>query len=80
MPLHVVIMADNHQRLMERVLARLHWTSCLVYLDDIIVFSHTVHEHFQQLRDVLARLRGAGLKVNPTKCLLLQSRVSNLGM
>ena len=79
MPFGMCNAPATFQRLMERVLAGLHWTSCLVYLDDIIVFSHTVHEHFQQLRDVLARLRGAGLKVKATKCHLLQSRVSYLG-
>ena len=79
MPFGMCNAPATFQRLMERVLAGLHWTSCLVYLDDIIVFSRTVHEHLQQLREILARLRGAGLKVNPTKCHLLQSRVSYLG-
>eukprot|EP00731_Ephydatia_muelleri_P004715 Em0002g891a len=34
------------QRLMERVLAGLHWTTCLIYLDDILIFSATVQQHF----------------------------------
>ena len=44
------------QRLMEQVLAGLHWSTCLVYLDDIIVFSRTVADHLDQLRDVFTRL------------------------
>ncbi|KAL5506041.1 hypothetical protein EMCRGX_G007607 [Ephydatia muelleri] len=38
------------QRLMERVLAGLHWTTCLIYLDDILIFSATVQQHFTRLR------------------------------
>ena len=37
------------QQLMERVLSGLHWTSCLVYLDDIIIFSKTIDEHLERL-------------------------------
>ena len=40
------------QRLMEQVLAGLHWSTCLVYLDDIIVFSRTAANHLDQLRDM----------------------------
>ncbi len=43
---------STFQRLMETILAGLHWTTCLVYLDDIIIFSRTVEEHLSQLRDV----------------------------
>ncbi len=67
------------QRLMEHVLAGLHWTHCLVYLDDIIVFSETVSSHLERLRDVFSRLRGAGLKMKPSKCHLLQRSVKYLG-
>ena len=55
------------QRLMEQVLAGLHWTTCLVYLDDIIIFSKSIEEHLTQLSDMLARLKGAGLKIRPKK-------------
>eukprot|EP00731_Ephydatia_muelleri_P003764 Em0001g3764a len=67
------------QRLMEQVLAGLHWSTCLVYLDDIIVFSRTVADHLDQLRDVFTRLKNAGLTLKPSKCHLLQMEVRYLG-
>ena len=67
------------QRLMEQVLAGLHWSTCLVYLDDIIVFSRTVADHLDQLRDVFTRLKNAGLTLKPSKCHLLQMKVRYLG-
>ena len=33
------------QRLIDLVLSGLHWTNCLIYLDDIIIFSPTEEEH-----------------------------------
>eukprot|EP00731_Ephydatia_muelleri_P019115 Em0011g1155a len=50
-----------------------------VYLDDIIIFSQTVDEHLQRLRDVLQRLKDAGLKIKPSKCQLLRKSVLYLG-
>ena len=67
------------QRLMEQVLAGLHWSTCLVYIDDIIVFSRTVADHLDQLRDVFTRLKNAGLTLKPSKCHLLQMEVRYLG-
>ncbi|KAL5515018.1 hypothetical protein EMCRGX_G000127 [Ephydatia muelleri] len=67
------------QRLMEQVLAGLHWSTCLVYLDDIIVFSRTVADHLDQLRDVFTSLKNAGLTLKPSKCHLLQMEVRYLG-
>ena len=49
--------------LMDRVLAALHWETCLFYLDDIIVFSSTWEEHLARLRQVFERLRHANLKL-----------------
>eukprot|EP00731_Ephydatia_muelleri_P022917 Em0015g500a len=42
-------------------------TTCLVYLDDIIIFSKSIEQHIAQLSDVFARLKGAGLKIRPSK-------------
>ena len=57
----------------------LTWTYCLVYLDDIIVWSATFDEHLYRLRQVFDRIRKAGLKLKPAKCQFLKKRVTFLG-
>ena len=66
-------------RLMDRVLAGLHWETCLFYLDDIIVFSSTWEEHLARLREVFERLRHAKLKLGAPKCTFAAKEVSYLG-
>ena len=66
-------------RLMDRVLAGLHWETCLFYLDDIIVFSSTWEEHLAQLREVFERLRHAKLKLGAEKCTFAAKEVNYLG-
>ena len=67
------------ERLMELILAGLHWTTCLLYVDDIICFSKTVDEHISRLDEILNRIREAGLKLSPNKCKLFQGEVVFLG-
>ena len=67
------------QRLMDLVTVGLHLEVCLVYLDDIVVYSRTEEEHLQRLGAVFARLRDAGLKLKPEKCMLFQRSVTFLG-
>jgi hypothetical protein len=67
------------QRVIDMVLAGLSFDVCLAYLDDVIIFSKTVEDHFTRLRLVLERLRGAELKLKPSKCFLLQKSVGFLG-
>ena len=67
------------QRLMELVLRGLHWTACLIYLDDIIIFSKSADEHLHHLQDVFERLKQAKLKIQPKKCQLFQQSVKYLG-
>lgn len=56
------------QRMMDTVLSGLKWQSCLVYLDDVVVFSETLEQHVQRLRAVLHAIRKAGLSLKPEKC------------
>lgn len=67
------------QRLMELMLAGLDAKRCLVYLDDIIIFSKTEEEHIVTLRDVFERIRAAKLKLKPQKCRLAKREVTFLG-
>ena len=57
-------------------MAGLNLEICLVYLDDIIVYSSDVGEHLNRLRAVLDRLRDARWKLKPSKCRLFQKLVS----
>jgi len=53
--------------------------SCLVYLDDIIVFSRNLEDHLEWLEKLFQKLRAANFKLKPSKCHLLQTQVKFLG-
>ena len=67
-PFGLVNAGASFQKLMETVLRHLQWKICLVYLDDIVIFSKSFQEHITNLDRVFQRLRGAGLKLSPDKC------------
>ena len=67
------------QRLMEKALHRLHWKTLLLYLDDVIVISQDFESHLERLEEVLKKLRGANLKLKPSKCELFRTEVRYLG-
>ena len=56
------------QHLMQNTLGKLNLTYCVIYLDDIIVFSHMEEEHLEHLHMVFKRLREFNLKLKPLKC------------
>ena len=55
-------------RLMENCLGDMNMQSCLIYLDDIVVFSCTFEEHIERLEKVFERLVEAGLKLSLATC------------
>jgi len=61
------------------VLSGIHWKNLLIYLHDVIVISPDFMTHVSRLREVFDKLRGAGLKLEPSKCALLQPEVKYLG-
>ncbi|EGD77111.1 hypothetical protein PTSG_12587 [Salpingoeca rosetta] len=65
------------QRLMDRVTADI--PGVLVYLDDIVVFSNTKHQHLRTLRRVFQRLRDERLALKPKKCEFLKPSLLFLG-
>jgi transposase InsO family protein len=79
MPFGLCNAGATFQRLMDVVMSGLNLHICLVYLDDIIVYSRTAEEHLERLTEVLDRLTSAGLKLKPEKCALFQKSVSFLG-
>lgn len=67
------------QRLMTHALRGLEWDICLVYIDDLIIFSRTFDDHLINLKKVFHRLREANVRLKPSKCYFVQSKVEYLG-
>ncbi|KRZ65622.1 Retrovirus-related Pol polyprotein from transposon 17.6, partial [Trichinella papuae] len=79
MPFGLCNAPATFQRLMDVALRGLTWSSCLAYLDDIIVFGRTAQEHTDRLERVLQRIAETGLKLKPQKCHLMRKTVRFLG-
>ena len=51
------------QRLMECCMGEMNLKECLIFLDDILIFSETFEEHISRLEAVFSRLKQHGLKL-----------------
>ncbi|KAL7848206.1 hypothetical protein AOLI_G00229240 [Acnodon oligacanthus] len=79
LPMGLTNAPATFQRLMEMVLHGLPWKTCLVYLEDVLIFSRSLSDHLQHLAEVFSRFRATGLKLNPAKCCLAKDHVQFLG-
>ena len=79
MPFGLTNALATFQCLMETCLGEMHLKWCIIYLDDIIVFSKTPEEHIERLRGVFEKLAAAGLRLKPSKCEFFKSQVTYLG-
>ncbi|KAF4735336.1 hypothetical protein FOZ63_025707, partial [Perkinsus olseni] len=77
MPFGLCNAPAGFQRLMDFIVGHLPFVR--VYLDDILVFSKSVEEHLDHLRQVFDALRAAGLTLSGEKCSLGMSSVHYLG-
>ena len=73
MPFGLTNALATFQHLMESCLGEMHLKWCIVYLDDIILFSRTPEEHIGRLRGVFEELSAAGLRLKPSKCEFFKS-------
>ena len=70
MPFRLCNAPATFQRLMQNCMGELNFIYCLIYLDDLIMFSRTAEEHLHQLHVVFNCLREYNLKLKPSKCSL----------
>jgi hypothetical protein len=61
------------------VLRGLTWKHCLVYVDDVIIWSKDFESHLQHLDLVFQRLRMANLTLRPNKCEFAKPEILYLG-
>ena len=79
MPFGLVSAPASFSRLMDHVFRGQLDDFLLVYLDDLIIFSDTLEEHLEHLREVFKILREAKLKLKGKKCQFFLQEVSFLG-
>lgn len=79
MPMGLKNAPSTFQRVMDNVLRDLQNTICLVYLDDIIVFSTSLQEHIINLEKVFKRLRDSNFKIQMDKSEFLRHETAYLG-
>ena len=79
MPFGLTNALATFQHLMETCLGEIHLKWCIIYLDDIIVFSKTPEEHIERLRGTFEKLAAAGLRLKLSKCEFFKLQVTYLG-
>jgi len=67
------------QRALDIILSGMTWKTCLLYLDDVIVFSEDPESHVKALDEDLTRLCRAGVTLKAKKCHFFQTSVEHLG-
>ena len=78
MPFGLCNAPPTFQRLMQNCLGELNLTYCLIYLDDVIVFSDMPDEHLRRMRVIFDCLCEHGLKLKPSKCEAFKLKINYL--
>ena len=79
MPFGLANAPATFQAYVNRALSNLLDICCIVYLDDILIFSNSEEEHVHHVREVLERLRKFRLYIKASKCEWHTTRVGYLG-
>ena len=75
MPFGLCNVPTTFQCLMQNTFGELNLTYCIIYVDDLIVFSCTEEEHLECLCIMFERYYEFNLKLKPSKCSFFQSEI-----
>lgn len=67
------------QHMMETILCLFLWSSLLVYIDDIVIFSNFSEQHLKDLQAALSCLQDSSLTLSISKCHFIYLSVFLLG-
>jgi len=79
MPFGLTNAPATFQRALDILLAGVKWQFCLVYLDDVIIFSETEEKHISHVDNVLQILHQAGVTLKLKKSEFFRKSVDYLG-
>ncbi|MEG0619293.1 MAG: reverse transcriptase domain-containing protein [Bacilli bacterium] len=80
MPLGLINAPYTFQKAMNRLFRNYLYKICVVYLDDILVFSNNKEEHYTHLELILNKLQEANLFINLEKSEFLKEKIKFLGL
>ena len=64
---------------MQEILLPYLWVFTLVYIDDVMVYSHTFEDHLKHVDQVLKVIADSGLTLSPPNCHLSYQSIIVLG-
>ena len=79
MPFGLCSAPSVFQELMTYVLEGISGEYAIAYLDDIIIYPETEHEHLIHLQNIFDRLRTFGLKLKMSKCEFMRTKIDYSG-
>lgn len=79
MPFGLMNAPSTFQRALDMILSAYNWQTCLVYLDDIIIFSKDYESHLEAVDKILETLKQAGISLKLKKCTWCTDSVKYLG-
>jgi hypothetical protein len=79
LPMGISIGCQGLSRVVDNLFADLKREYVFNYSDDLVVYSASISEHQEHLREVLGRLRSAGLMLNKEKIVLGAREIKYLG-
>ena len=79
MPFGLYNTPATFQQLMINCLGEFNYSTCLVYLNDVVIYLRTQEERIKCLCTVLECFRLHGLKLKPLKCEVFKEKIEYLG-
>lgn len=65
--------------LMNKIFGDIKFNYVYTFFDDLVIYSNTFSEHLTHVKEVLNRLKNAGLTINPAKMILASNEIEFLG-
>lgn len=79
MPMGLKNAPATFQRVMDHILRDFIGKICVIYLDDILIFSTSLQEHAENLEKILQALQKFNLKIQLDKCEFMKKETAFLG-